>query len=191
MSTEDKDFFVNRDGMVKNNKVSSKFIANAFRQTKIVKDTWMETNNILLFLLPLEVDGSSARTRLTAVLSEDVEVLVDAELPAALRPVQIVYSLYYFWYYFAQTQKTKKPCSRALWQGCALRKLKGSPVPWTCEIQGAQLDISMEKLRSSSRLGPQPCFENQQNKKRQIEELMGGRKEWMGIDSDGYQRAVT
>ena len=69
----------------------------------------METHNILLFLLPLEVDGSSARTRLTAVLSEDVEVLVDAELPAALRPVQIVYSLYYFCYYFAQTQKAKNP----------------------------------------------------------------------------------
>ena len=69
----------------------------------------METNNILLFLLPLEVDGSSARTRLTAVLSKDVEVLVDAELPAALRPVQIVYSLYYFWYYFAQHKKPKNP----------------------------------------------------------------------------------
>ena len=74
----------------------------------------METHNILLFLLPLEVDGSSATTRLTAVLCEDVEVLVDAELPAALRPVQIVYSRYYFCYYLAQTQKTKKPCSRAL-----------------------------------------------------------------------------
>ena len=69
----------------------------------------METHNILLFLLPLEVDGSSARTRLTAVFSEDVEVLVDAELPAALRPVQIVYSLYYFCYYFAQHKKTKNP----------------------------------------------------------------------------------
>lgn len=69
----------------------------------------METHNILLFLLPLEVDGPSARTRLTAVLSEDVEVLVDAELPAALSPVQIVSSLYYFCYYFAQTQKTKNP----------------------------------------------------------------------------------
>ena len=69
----------------------------------------METHNILLFLLPLEVDGSSARTRLTAVLSEDVEVLVDAELPAALRPVQIVSSLYYFCYYFAQHKKTKNP----------------------------------------------------------------------------------
>ena len=110
MSIEKKDFFVNRDGIVKNNKVSSKFIANAFRQTKIVKDTWMETHNILLFLLPLEVDGSSARTRLTAVLSEDVEVLVDAELPAALRPVQIVYSFCHFCYYFAQTQKkTENP----------------------------------------------------------------------------------
>ena len=49
----------------------------------------------------------------------------------------------------------------------------------------------MEKLRSSSRLGPQPCFENQKNKTRQIEEMMGGRKEWMGIDSNGYQREVT
>lgn len=39
MSIEKKDFFVNRDGIVKNSKVSSKFIANAFRQTKIVKDT--------------------------------------------------------------------------------------------------------------------------------------------------------
>ena len=29
MSIEKKDFFVNRDGIVKNNKVSSKFIANA------------------------------------------------------------------------------------------------------------------------------------------------------------------
>ena len=63
-------------------------------------------------------------------------------------------------------------------------------MPSTCEIQGAQLDISMEKLRSSSCLGPQPCFDNQMNKKRQTEELMGGRKEWMGIDSDGYQRVV-
>ena len=39
MSTEDKGFLGNRDGIVKNNKVSSKFIANAFRQTRIVKDT--------------------------------------------------------------------------------------------------------------------------------------------------------
>ena len=40
MSTEDKGFFGNRDGIVKNNKVSSKLIiANAFRQTRIVKDT--------------------------------------------------------------------------------------------------------------------------------------------------------
>lgn len=77
----------------------------------------METHNILLFLLPLEVDGSSARTRLTAVLCEDVEVLVDAELPAALRPVQIVYSLYYFCYYFAQTQKNQK----TLFQGTLTR----------------------------------------------------------------------
>ena len=49
----------------------------------------------------------------------------------------------------------------------------------------------MEKLRSSSRLGPQPRIENQMNKKRKTEELMGGRKEWMGIDSDRYQGAVT
>ena len=77
----------------------------------------METHNILLFLLPLEVDGSSARARLTAVLSEDVEVLVDAELPAALRPVQIVYSLYYFCYYFAQHKKNKK----TLFQGSLTR----------------------------------------------------------------------
>ena len=78
----------------------------------------METHNILLFLLPLEVDGSSARTRLTAVLSEDVEVLVDAELPAALRPVQIVYSLCHFCYYFAQTQKKKQ---KTLFQGSLTR----------------------------------------------------------------------
>lgn len=77
MSTQKKGFFVNRDGIVKNKSAFSKFIVN----------TLMETHNILLFLLPLEVDGSSARTRLTAVLSEDVEVLVDVELPAALRPV--------------------------------------------------------------------------------------------------------
>ena len=38
MSIEKKDFFVNRDGIVKNNKVSSKFIPT-LRQTKIVKDT--------------------------------------------------------------------------------------------------------------------------------------------------------
>ena len=71
------------------------------------------------------------------------------------------------------------------------KKTEREPSALNREIRGAQLDISMEKLRSSSRLGPQPCFENQQNKKRQIEELMGGRKEWMGIDSDRYQGAVT
>ena len=32
-----------------------------------------------------------------------------------------------------------------LFQGCALRKIEGSPVLWTCEIQGAQHIISIEK----------------------------------------------
>ena len=35
-------------------------------------------------------------------------------------------------------------------QGCALRKIEGSPVLWTCEIQCAQHMISMEKQRLSS-----------------------------------------
>ena len=36
-------------------------------------------------------------------------------------------------------------------QGCALRKIEGSPVLWTCEIQCAQHMISMKKQRFSSR----------------------------------------
>ena len=36
-------------------------------------------------------------------------------------------------------------------QGCALTKIEGSPVLWTCEIQGAQHMISMKKLKFSSR----------------------------------------
>ena len=56
-------------------------------------------------------------------------------------------------------------------QGCALRKIEGNPVLWTCEIQCAQHMISMKKQRFSSRPskkvrrhGPpgsaraQPCF---------------------------------
>ena len=36
-------------------------------------------------------------------------------------------------------------------QGCtALRKIEGSPVLWTCEIQGTQHKMSMKKLRFSS-----------------------------------------
>ena len=35
-----------------------------------------------------------------------------------------------------------------MYQGCVLRK--GSPVLWSCEIQGAQHKISMKKLRFSS-----------------------------------------
>ena len=35
-------------------------------------------------------------------------------------------------------------------QGCALRKIEGSPVLWTCEIQCAQHMISVEKQRFSS-----------------------------------------
>ena len=35
-------------------------------------------------------------------------------------------------------------------QGSALRKIEGSPVLWTCEIQCAQHMISMEKQRFSS-----------------------------------------
>ena len=38
-----------------------------------------------------------------------------------------------------------------LLQGCALRKIEGSPVFWTCEIQCAQEMISMKKQRFSSR----------------------------------------
>ena len=36
-------------------------------------------------------------------------------------------------------------------QGCAQRKIEGSPVLWTCKIQCAQHMISMKKLRFSSR----------------------------------------
>ena len=35
-------------------------------------------------------------------------------------------------------------------QGCALRKIEGSPALWTCEIQCAQQMISMKKQRFSS-----------------------------------------
>ena len=41
-------------------------------------------------------------------------------------------------------------CCLATWQGCALRKIEGSPVLWSCEIQGAQHRICMKKLRFSS-----------------------------------------
>ena len=37
-----------------------------------------------------------------------------------------------------------------LLQGCALRKIEGSPALWTCEIQCAQQMISMKKQRFSS-----------------------------------------
>ena len=36
-------------------------------------------------------------------------------------------------------------------QGCALRKIEGSPVLWNCKIQGAQHMICMKNLRFSSR----------------------------------------
>ena len=36
-------------------------------------------------------------------------------------------------------------------QGCALRKIEGSPALWTCEIQCAQQMISVNKQRFSSR----------------------------------------
>ena len=38
-----------------------------------------------------------------------------------------------------------------LLQGCALRKIEGSPALWTCEIQCAQQMISVKKQRFSSR----------------------------------------
>ena len=38
-------------------------------------------------------------------------------------------------------------------QGCALRKIEGSPALWTCEIQCAQQMISVKKQRFSSRPG--------------------------------------
>ena len=40
-----------------------------------------------------------------------------------------------------------------LTQGCALRKIEGRPVLWTCKIQGAQHMICMKNLRFSSRPG--------------------------------------
>ena len=36
-------------------------------------------------------------------------------------------------------------------QGCALRKIEGSPVLWNCKIQGAQHMICMKNLRFPSR----------------------------------------
>ena len=38
-------------------------------------------------------------------------------------------------------------------QGCALRKIEGCPVLWTCKIYGAQHMICMKRPRFSSRLG--------------------------------------
>ena len=38
-------------------------------------------------------------------------------------------------------------------QGCALRKIEGSPVLWNCKIKGAQHMICMKKLRFPSRPG--------------------------------------
>ena len=38
-------------------------------------------------------------------------------------------------------------------QGCALRKIEGCPVLWTCKIYGAQHMICMKRLRFSSRPG--------------------------------------
>ena len=42
--------------------------------------------HILLFLLPLEDEGSSPWIRLTAVFSVAVEELTDVAIPAAFRP---------------------------------------------------------------------------------------------------------
>ena len=36
-------------------------------------------------------------------------------------------------------------------QGCALRKIEGSPVLWNCKIYGAQHMICMKNLRFSCR----------------------------------------
>ena len=51
------------------------------------------------------------------------------------------------------------PCEQNTWsheystgqQGCALRKIEGSPELWNCEIQAAQHMIWMKKVRFSSR----------------------------------------
>ena len=56
--------------------------------------------------------------------------------------------VYLFWYCVEPSVQSK-----LLFKGCALRKTKRSPVLWTCEIQGAQLYITMisiRKLRFSS-----------------------------------------
>ena len=53
-----------------------------------------------------------------------------------------------------QTWVRHCPITNKYWcQGCALRKIEGSPVLWTCEILGAQHIISMEKVTFSSRPG--------------------------------------
>ena len=55
--------------------------------------------------------------------------------------------VYLFWYCVEPSVQSK-----LLFKGCALRKTKRSQVLWTCEIQGAQLHItmiSMRKLRFS------------------------------------------
>ena len=53
-----------------------------------------------------------------------------------------------------QTWVRHCPITNKYWcQGCALRKIVGSPVLWTCEILGAQHIISIEKVTFSSRPG--------------------------------------
>ena len=53
-----------------------------------------------------------------------------------------------------QTWVRHCPITNKYWcQGCALRKIEGSPVLWTCEILGAQHIISIEKVTFSSRPG--------------------------------------
>ena len=50
-----------------------------------------------------------------------------------------------------QTWVRHCPITNKYWcQGCALRKIEGSPVLWTCEILGAQHIISIEKVTFSS-----------------------------------------
>ena len=70
----------------------------------------------------------------------------------------------------SRNQKRALRKSTQVQQGCALRKIEGSPVLCTCEIQCAQHMISMKKLRFSSpprtkvrchgppgSVRPQPC----------------------------------
>ena len=56
-----------------------------------------------------------------------------------------------WWFRHRLSKRQSLPICLNKNQGCALRKIEGSPVVWNCKIYGTQHMISMKNLRFSSR----------------------------------------